>query len=264
MYKDPIKVLILSHLIIFAVLSLSANLYDSKAKDRSFFWPLVFDYTKMRTEDLTDDFKLQFFKNALVMLVLLGSTFAIAFTWANSIKITDPKYTECDQKSNDRRLHSICCAWLLTDTFLSFITLAMVYFEFYVGQNDYKRKYRCRVNFAHSFALDKFAETDLYEDKAKEVNISLDDQLKERVLKWQEFKNNGMDGNGETDPDKWDLSRPKEEKKEVQEKIVRLELQRTKVEQAKLMLKTLSDPDNNEFNLQEGEENLVEKEDELQ
>lgn len=50
-YKGPIKILMASHLCLFIGLSISA-----KRQENSIFWPVVFDYTKIRTKDLTDQF----------------------------------------------------------------------------------------------------------------------------------------------------------------------------------------------------------------
>lgn len=50
-YKGPIKVLMLSHMCLFIGLSLS-----SKRQEAAVFWPVVFDYTKVRTSDLTEEF----------------------------------------------------------------------------------------------------------------------------------------------------------------------------------------------------------------
>lgn len=94
--------------------------------------------------------------NFFVLLVAIGATTAVAFTYALAIKIDLENNKECTITS-DRRRHSICNAWLLTDTLLSFITLFVIYFEFNVGRNDFVRKVRSRVMFAHAFAYDKFA-----------------------------------------------------------------------------------------------------------
>lgn len=149
------------------------------------FWPVVFDYTKIRTSDLLEDFNSQFFKNLVTILLVLGATFAIAFTWEVNIKIDLPNYNECSATS-DRRRHSICSAWLLTDLVMSFLTLFIVYFEFVVGGKDYTRKFRCRIMFAHNFAFEKFVETDSYLEKGTLVNIGLDQRLKDEIEKTYE------------------------------------------------------------------------------
>jgi hypothetical protein len=90
-----------------------------------------------------------------------------------SIKIDLPNNPECTP-TTDRKRHSLCCAWLLTDTIMSFLTLFMIYFEYKVGEQDFIRKYRSRIMFAHSFSYEKFALTDGYENKAELVNLGLD------------------------------------------------------------------------------------------
>lgn len=58
----------------------------------------------------------------------------------------------------------------------------MIYFEYKVGEQDYTRKYRSRIMFAHSFSYEKFAMTDSYAEKATMVNLSLDTRLKEAII----------------------------------------------------------------------------------
>jgi hypothetical protein len=145
------------------------------------FWPVVFDYTKIRTSDLTQEFPKAFMKNFFALLIVIGATTAVAFTYALAIKIDLDNNHECSP-TTDRRRHSICNAWLLTDTILSFATLCLVYFEFKIGHNDFVRKYRSRVMFAHSFSYDKFVMTDSYADKEKEVQASLDARLKDTII----------------------------------------------------------------------------------
>lgn len=113
---------------------------------------------------------------------MLGTTTAVAFIWEVSIKIDYENNPMCAIES-DRRRHSICSAWLLTDTIMSFMTLLMIYFEYKVGERDFIRKYRSRIMFAHSFSYEKFAMTDSYPDKASLVNIGLDQQLKDAIIK---------------------------------------------------------------------------------
>lgn len=136
----------------------------------------------MRTKDLTDKFPRQFCCNFVALFIVLSGTTAAAFVWALSIKIELEENPMCNARS-DRRRHSICNAWLLTDTIMSFITLSVIYFEFKIGERDFIRKYRSRIIFAHSFSFEKFALTDSYEDKASLVNIGLDAKLKEAIIR---------------------------------------------------------------------------------
>ena len=63
-YRSPIWVLLVSHAALFTVLSVSANLHKDQSKKNeegadkqhyeSLFWPLVWDYNKIRTNDLED------------------------------------------------------------------------------------------------------------------------------------------------------------------------------------------------------------------
>jgi hypothetical protein len=175
-YTGPVLVLMASHMVLFIGLSVSA-----RRQENAIFWPVVFDYTKIRTSDLTDQFNNQFACNFFALLAVIGGTTAVAFVWEVSITIDYENYPECTALS-DRRRHSICSAWLLTDTIMSFMTLFMIYFEYKVGEQDFVRKYRSRVMFAHSFAFEKFAMTDSYPDKASLVNITLDQKLKDSVI----------------------------------------------------------------------------------
>ena len=79
-YKDPIKILIASHLFLFIGLSITAT-----RQEKSLFWPVVFDYTKIRTSDLTEEFPKQFLKNFIALIIVIGATTVISFGWMLSI-----------------------------------------------------------------------------------------------------------------------------------------------------------------------------------
>jgi len=121
-------------------------------------------------------------KAFVVMAIAIGGTAFVAFSWLLAISIDYDKYGECIKEGNDRRRHSICVAWVMTDTIMSAFTLIAVFFEFKVGQREYTRKFRSRIMFAHSFSLDKFLITDTYKGKEDEINLGLDTRLKNKVI----------------------------------------------------------------------------------
>ena len=141
------------------------------------------DFNKIRSKDLLDDFYTQYKKNVIALVLYLVIIFSVAGYWMMSITIDFDNIPECHEGKEHRRMHSICNAWLIADILISFGTVFAVAFEFHVGQVEFTRKFRNRIQFAHLFTVDKFLKSDPYAGKDELVNLSLDNKLKKIVEK---------------------------------------------------------------------------------
>jgi hypothetical protein len=150
-------------------------------KSDNFFWPILQDFTKIRTNDRIEAYYKEFNKVAAVLAVYFLIAFGATGYFFSTISYNDAdKYPEC--VGTIRRKFSICHAWFAADCIISFLTIAAVRFEFYVGKKEFSRMFRNRALFAHLFACDKFMKDDLYEDKNKLVDLALDEKVKQ-ILK---------------------------------------------------------------------------------